>query len=789
MNNKELDDILFLFYDKSQEKRTDAIKLLEKFFQDNSDKNKLNESLLSFIQQIKKRIFSPTYLQIIIKGDMAIFLTLFNILKKFNNVEPEVYFIIIEPLLKMIKENDDKLIITSSNTLIKLLKLKDKIFINYFNVLFEHLIILKQIKNQIIGNYANALDEFLKDLIGKYFELISSNKNNSNNTFSIKYLSKKLNEANHPIIQILIISWITFIISIPENNLILYCNKIIPELFDMLTDPVEDVNQSSEQCLKKIYVYIEIQFEKINLSNPKIINGLSEVLIERCKSTYDNVKSCAFEWLNMFLSKYKEIIDSYIKLNEKNINMDKEINDEISTNINSTNLINSNNLTNSNNLNINVNSDNNISNNNINDNNVSDNKINVNNNDYKNSTEYKNKKLLISIGLMDKQNNDENINPNELINIIPFQIFPKILEVLIYNRVLNLNNNNKILVQNCNEIFQSIVLTVPFHIFVQNVKKLESKLKDFLLPLESDSVINFVLDLTVKLFNRFHFSMFNKVEDYLEKLINIIPEKNKEIFNNILTIFCKIAKYNESHTEKIISLLIEKFRKSPNLINVYGITMLKTLSKAISITTIYKTITNNLLKYNDLQFKIRMINILDTFLFIEKEGEEVRKKLRNITNERNEDDFIFFKQIFTLFSIKPISTLMMCIISNYFELSFYLSLELAKMDLKQDDYFQIFQMIQLFESIIFHPIRIKLITPKKNIFLVKTLNAILFILPQGEAFKALKKRLIFVPVIFSLDKEKELIEKGNAVDNYDLDEKKKNDVSLFINIFKEVQDY
>ncbi len=769
MSNKNIDDILFLFYDKSQEKRADAIKILEKFFQDNIDKNNLNKSLLSFINQIKKRILSPTYLQIIIKGDMAIFFTLFNILKKFNNVEPEVYYTIIEPLLKLIKENDDKIVIASSNTLIKLLKSKDKIFINYFNDLFEHLIILKQIKNQIIGNYANALDEFLKDLIGKYFELISSNKNNSNNTFSIKYLSKKLTEANHPIIQILIISWITFIISIPENNLILYCNKIIPELFDMLTDPVEDVNQSSEQCLKKIYIYIEIQFEKINLLDHKIIHRLSEVLIERCKSTYDNVKSCAFEWLIMFLSKYKEIIDSYIKLNENKINMDKEINDEINTNINSNNL-----------------------NNNSNNNNISDNKNNINNNNYKNSTEYKNKKLLISIGLMDKQKSDENINPNELINIIPFQIFPKILDVLIFNRVLNLNNNNKILVQNCNEIFESIVLTVPFNIFEQNIQELELKLKEFLLPSESDSVINFVLDLTLKLFNRFHFSMFNKVEHYLEKLINIIPEKNKEIFNNILNIFCEIAKSDCSYTNKIISLLIEKFRKTPNLIVVYGITMLKTLSKAIPITTIYKTITDNLLKYNDLKFKIRMINILDTFLFIEKEGEEVRKKLRNITidtNERNEDDFIFFKQIFTLFSIKPISTLMMCIISNYFELSFYLSLELAKMDLKQDDYYQIFQMIQLFESIIFHPIRIKLITPKKNIFLVKTLNALLFILPQGEAFNALKKRLIFVPVIFSLDKEKELIEKGNAVDNYEIDEKKKNDVHLFINIFKEVQDY
>ena len=150
MKNKNIDDILILFYDKSQEKRADAIKILEKFFQDNIDKNNLNKSLLSFINQIKKRILSPTYLQIIIKGDMAIFFTLFNILKKFNNVEPEVYYTIIEPLLKLIKENDDKIVIASSNTLIKLLKSKDKIFINYFNDLFEHLIILKQIKNQII---------------------------------------------------------------------------------------------------------------------------------------------------------------------------------------------------------------------------------------------------------------------------------------------------------------------------------------------------------------------------------------------------------------------------------------------------------------------------------------------------------------------------------------------------------------------------------------------------------------------------------------------------------------
>ena len=185
MKNKNIDDILILFYDKSQEKRADSIKILENFFLHNTDKNNINKSLLSFIEQIIKRIKEPTYNQIIIKGDMTIFFTLFNILKKFNHVEPKVYYTIIEPLLDFLNNYDDKLVIASSNTLIKLLKSKDKIFINYFDILFEHLMILKQKKNQIIGNYANALDEFLKDLIGKYFELIHSNKKNSNNTFSI----------------------------------------------------------------------------------------------------------------------------------------------------------------------------------------------------------------------------------------------------------------------------------------------------------------------------------------------------------------------------------------------------------------------------------------------------------------------------------------------------------------------------------------------------------------------------------------------------------------------------
>lgn len=791
MNDKNtLDNILELFYNKSLDNRALAIKKLEKYFQNHIDKSNLNNSLIDLISQIKNQILTGNFIQIIIKGDMTIFFSLFNIIKTYNNVKPEVYFSLIEPILDFLKHNDEKLVISSSDTLIKLLKSKGKIFISYFIILFEHLIILKQKKNQIVRNYGNALDEFLKDLIGNNFQGITKKK--SNFDFPIDYLTQKLKEINHPAIKILIISWITFIISIPETNLISNYNKIIPKLFDLLTDQVKDVYQCSEQCLKKIYICIDIHFEEMSILYPKIMNELFEILIEICRSTYDNVKICAFEWLNLFLTKYKEIIHSYIEFNEINNNNKDNLkvnnnNNEKKDNKDSLKV----NKDISENKEKNLNEINTKSNKNNNSNSSSFSRMNNNklNDNYKNSIEYKNRKLLIQIGLMDKNEKIRKITPNELIGLIQFDFFSKILDVLIYNIILNLNIHNKNLVQNCNEIFQSIILIVPFDIFSQNIKKLEQILKSHLLSTQNDSGINLVLNWTLKLFKRFHFSMFNNIEDYLEKLTNIIPENNKEIFNKILNILCEIAKYDESFTFLIISLLIKKLEKSPNLINKYGISMLKILSTAIPITTIYLTITDILLKHNEIKFIIGMVNILDIFLLTEDGSEKVRIKLNKFnTKERKGDDFKFFNQIFNLLSYKPISALMMCIISNYYELSFYLALELVNMDLEIDDYFQLNQMIQLIESSLFHHIRIKLLNPNKNIFLIKTLYAILIILPRGHAFNALNNRLKSLKIISYLNNDQNLISKENAKDNLKLDEDIKNEVNSFIKIFKERQD-
>jgi hypothetical protein len=84
----------------------------------------------------------------------------------------------------------------------------------------------------------------------------------------------------------------------------------------------------------------------------------------------------------------------------------------------------------------------------------------------------------------------------------------------------------------------------------------------------------------------------------------------------------------------------------------------------------------------------------------------------------------------------------------------------------QESYLELAQLVQLLESsvfisnlykiFIFLDIRIYLLEPRKNNYLIKTLYGILLMLPQGKAYQALFKRLKHMEMILKLDKAKAL---------------------------------
>ena len=66
---------------------------------------------------------------------------------------------------------------------------------------------------------------------------------------------------------------------------------------------------------------------------------------------------------------------------------------------------------------------------------------------------------------------------------------------------------------------------------------------------------------------------------------------------------------------------------------------------------------------------------------------------------------------------------------------------------------QLSKLVQLLESSLFNNIRVLMLEPAKNIFLIKTLYGILMLLPQGKAYNALSKRLKSIDMLIQLDND------------------------------------
>ena len=717
-NFKNLDQILKFIFDKNVEKKKIGLKELENFIKD----KKVNQNLEKIIKSINKAILDKNlnYRNLILKGEFNFFYNLFFILNKFENIPNEIYFLIIQPLFEFIKENDNdiKIIIKCVNTLLSILKIKQNIYVNYFKEFFNILIVLKINLNQEIRICGNSIDEFLKECVGNYYQEYKIN--NNNNSLNIKnpiitiieYILKTVEEIKHPSIQILIVSWINYLLCIQELKLIKYFNQIIFFLFRFLTNNISDVSQCTEQCLKRMIIWINENFNEKKKKNDEYLNKILEQILDLFsinKNINDNlVKICAFEWINMFLKNYIIIINNYLNLNEK-LNSDDKINNNI--------------------IEISTNS-------------VNENKSN---------------------------------NPEILIKNIPFNLFNKIISILIESKInTNFSKNNEDLFISCNENFQKILLTVPKEFLGNNIQLIE---ENFMMNLKINSknvVLNFILDFIIKLFERFNITMFNDIYEFIKKLINILQYQNKELDDKILKIIGEIIKLkNKKFNQNIIINILDKFQNTNSLINNFGIHMLKYLSKIINITKIYNIFCDLLLKKDDLNFIIAMINILDIFLVVEEEGQKICLKIQK--NKK------FFKKIFTLWSYNPISTLIICLISNNYLLSFRLALELSKIELNQDELFQLCQLVQLLESSLFNNIRIKLLNPYKNIYLIKTLYVILMLLPLSQAYNSLNNRLSSLEIILDLDKNKLLkeIKSKDINDDNIMDENVEEYIKIF----------
>ena len=218
--------------------------------------------------------------------------------------------------------------------------------------------------------------------------------------------------------------------------------------------------------------------------------------------------------------------------------------------------------------------------------------------------------------------------------------------------------------------------------------------------------------------------------------------------------------------------------KEPELVNneSYVIIILEHLTKKSTLDIVYESFADVLKEIKNFSFVSKMIHYLNQYLMRNPLAVNFRKSLINSDNDEKYNKL--FLKMYNIWSINPISLLIFCVITEHFELAYNIILNLVKVQLDSDYYIHLGTLVQLLESELYDYIRIRLLEPSNNIFLIRTLYGILMLLPQGQAFNVLSNRMSNVQTLFEIENGFDNIKEENnnkEIDNY---------IDTFLNVQK-----
>ena len=741
MNKKEFkfpEIILKSLFNKDLNKGT--AKELEIFIAKKMPKNDIENSLIKLTEDYVNELFSKEeskpYRNLIIKGDLNPIFDMINIVLKYEN-NTDALFILFNSIFEIYKELDSKVIVEYTNKINDIIRNNDKIITKYINKLLDVVIILKIHFNLNVRECGKILDQILQN------KVTQSLKDKTNQSFDSRKLINKLLEkvnTNNTIIKLFVVNWIKLIIDINQIQLINILQDILPWLFNLLNDNSEEVRSIVKKCLISIQDILETNYENFYLDNKGIYDKNLTLIIEKCNSDVKS-KQFVFERLNNYLKKYYNIMLKYVTLIEESKSQANLIKYKPFLN------------------DINISRKQSVKNYHITTDNSTTSSFNSLTPHLKKITFPKN------LNVQEIENNDYNIKDS--LKLIPFHLFINVLDVI-------LNQKNEKYSTETNECLAKIIELVPKNTKEFDVKTFSNKIKSNI----NSQKLQLIIHWYQILFDKYGDNMFPNGDGFIDNFDKLLPNDDEKLLEQMIYFFCDVANYNESYLNDIIDKIINQLLNNKKLRDLYWEKIMKLLSDKIDIVKIYQKFSEILLLINNVKFINEMVNKLNIFLISNNSGKELRSTLSKYGRDKDKYAKAFFDQLYTIWSYSPIAVLILTLFSEYYELSFNLILNFTGIKLENEFYKELGLMVQLLETSSFNPIRIKFLEPMKNLYLVRSIYGILMLLPQGNAFDALSKRMEGISTLYDYDQYKE-----ENSDNEIVNE----DINYYIKIFNDTQ--
>ncbi|KAF7491712.1 Protein VAC14 -like protein [Sarcoptes scabiei] len=541
----------------------------------------------------------------------------------------------------------------------------------------------------------------------------------------------------------LILSWIDFLDSLPEIDLLVYIEDILDGLLKIACDSNLDIQRTAETILSEL-------FEKLKM-NPKCFDSkpLVKILLIHIQTDDHLVKNISLKWLDQFVRTIDErdilpntahilsvILTCFSSDNQMgNDNLDDcaEIEDFRHKNmILAKSII-------ENLMNLITKKPTRIETDIITDDKVVQEKISKSPTQEKDEDDLKISKILIV--LLNHLEMGETISSPSKIAILEW----------IHKIYINLNNIAKIKID-------------PL---------IENKLNEILLHTLKDQCDD-VVQLDLKVFTEINIDRRRRQEDY----------RYKDVIESLLQFF---AKKLDQLRERMPFIIIN-------------------LCRTIDSKIVYLTMSRNLLRY-DIQFICFMVYTMNTILLTSNHLHALRNELRKDSSCEKESDISshleqnLFDIMYTAWCYSSVSVISLCFLTKRYRLASKLILLFGDIDITLDLLIEIDKLIQMLESPIFTSLRLDLLNPNGNHFLRKSLYGLLMVLPQSETFHLLRKRLQCISNlnVWEYDEEKDdrkfqhglpnRLNQSKSSSSSQSEKAKQEDLERKIDYYIEIQDY
>jgi len=238
----------------------------------------------------------------------------------------------------------------------------------------------------------------------------------------------------------------------------------------------------------------------------------------------------------------------------------------------------------------------------------------------------------------------------------------------------------------------------------------------------------------------------NKDMDSVMKVIDVVfilllktlSDPSDEVVSLDLEVLA-IVSSTEQNFVKFLKNLVSMLRTDQKLLAKAGF-IIRQLSVMLDPEKIYCELSKILQTYDtNLEFCSVMIQTLNMILLTSKELSELRELIKK--GSSCPESVELFQQLYKSWCHNPVATLSLCLLAKNYKHACELVKTFSQIDASVSFLVQIDNLVQLIESPVFADLRLQLLEPAKEIYLLKALYGILMLLPQSTAYDKLNKRL------------------------------------------------